>query len=900
MSHTTTIGNFSVQSVEFSVPEGDTITSVNPTATLTLVPNPGYQIDANDFSYTSGPSQITNVVFTQSGDNVLCVVTFDASYVMPGNDIELPICIEGNATLLDYTLDGIINLRSSGNTTPVSGDTPFSSSGYDGEVVQAFSYTLSADAGYYFDVAPTGSITTGDPGNYSVITSNTYDAEGNLTAVTFTANYTFPPANVSGNVFSIVANAKQIPVPVYEITSYTISKNDLPGESATTRNMKIFGTVGAQFSLTVVNEDGTSVLSSPLNNIIIPAAGFYSFNITFPSVTDNDQYDFVLTGDGVVDNFDGTGQQPSIFTIYQYLEITVTFGVNSTNSQLNISQDIVYTYPPNEELDQNDSNYNFQAVFVITAGSAISVTSDPLTTDWPNLVGANNGGTDIQLSSSTGQLTDNDLTYTITVSGTTSETGLQNVLSEIDIDTFISTNFNPEAYPVNKTIQEDEVNPANLVVTLLGYDADPGDTLTYEILTLPTNGDLYASTDTTFTTPLTVGVISGNSILYKPDANYNGTDTFDYNVTDGSATSGTATVLITVTPVNDAPIFTSTPGVFTGAQGETYTYNFTYEDIDHTDPEVAITTQSALPSGWTLTDNQDGTGTLTGPVPAGLTTIVLIATDPGNLTDSQTINVSAAFDILSDMEFVVSYREGSLVSAANRVGQSPNTSGTIPLTLEPNGLTNTHGCARADFVLAAETTNSNGDTVSYRIGAVSLNNRVFEGQYKLDPTQEAFRPAGITNGTLVDAQYLDLTSAGRSVDIGNSPIGTYNASNPRSYYVYGPIAADDRHQYLTISQAVINAMTNPITGTATGVFTLKLLPDSFDLLDANGTVTTNPELATQGRLDIHGDAAWLQVFKRNSADTNQEEVTDSNGNSFSVSTASNVSIDIFTGNVTVS
>ena len=898
MSHTTTIGNFSVQSVEFSVPEGDTITSVNPTATLTLVPNLGYQIDANDFSYTSGPSQITNVVFTQSGDNVLCVVTFDASYVMPGNDIELPICIEGNATLLDYTLDGIINLRSSGNTTPVSGDTPFSSSGYDGQVVQAFSYTLSADDGYYFAVAPSGSITTGDPGNYSITTSNTYDAEGNLTAVTFTANYTFPPANVSGNVFSIVANAKQIPVPVYEITSYTISKNDLPGESATTRNMKIFGTVGAQFSLTVVNEDGTSVLSSPLNNIIIPAAGFYSFNITFPSVTDNDQYDFVLTGDGVVDNFDGTGQQPSIFTIYQYLEITVTFGVNSTNSQLNISQDIVYTYPPNEELDQNDSDYNFQAVFVITAGSAISVTSDPLTTDWPNLVGANNGGTDIQLSSSTGQLTDNDLTYTITVSGTTSETGLQNVLSEIDIDTFISTNFNPEAYPVNKTIQEDEVNPANLVVALLGYDADPGDTLTYEILTLPTNGDLYASTDTTFTTPLTVGVISGNSILYKPDANYNGTDTFNYNVTDGTATSGTATVLITVTPVNDAPIFTSTPGVFIGSEGDIYTYNFTYEDIDHTDPEVAITTQSALPSGWTLTDNQDGTGTLTGPVPTGLTTIVLIATDPGNLTDSQTINVSAAFDILSDMEFVVSYRDTTIGPGT---GQSPKTTGPIAISGEPTGLTNSHGCARADFVLAAETLDSNGNTIRYRIGAISLNNRISSSQYKLNPAQEANRPAGTTNGTLVAGQFLDLTAAGESVDIGNIPIGTYSASNPRTYYVDGTIIAnDDRHQYLTISQAVINAMTDPLTGTATGVFTLRLLPDSYDLLTNSGAPTTNPAFATQGRLDIHGDAAWLQVFKRNSAGTNQEEVTDSNGNSFSVSTASNVSIDIFTGNVTVS
>jgi hypothetical protein len=170
-------------------------------------------------------------------------------------------------------------LIASGDTTPLSGDTAYSASGSEGDVVQAFSYTLTAASGHYFPVAPSGSITTGDPGNYSVTTSNTYDAEGNLTAVTFTADYTFPLADVSGNVFSINANAAQIPVPVYEITSYTISTADLPGESATTRNMKIFGTPGAQFSLTVVNEDGTSVLSNPLSNVVVPGSGFYEFNI---------------------------------------------------------------------------------------------------------------------------------------------------------------------------------------------------------------------------------------------------------------------------------------------------------------------------------------------------------------------------------------------------------------------------------------------------------------------------------------------------------------------------------------------------------------------------------------------------------------------------------------------
>jgi len=900
MSHTTTIGNFTVQSVDFDVPQGDTISSVQTTATLTLVPDTGYQINASDFSYVSGPSQITGATFSQSGANVLCVVTFDSSYVMPGSDLDLPICISGNATLVSYSLAGVVTLIANANTTPSSGDTAYSATGQNGQTVQAFSYTVTADPGYYFTNAPTGSITTGVAADYTITSSNTTDVDGNITATTFTANYTFGAQNVTGNVFTVIANTKAIPVVVREITSYTINTSNLPG-GGETRTMRILGNPGAQFSLTVVNEDGTSVLTNALTNVIMPSDGFYEFNIIFPSVTDNDYYDFVLTGD-LADTFDTVNGQPSTFTINQYLDITLTFGVNTTNTVLNVTSDVAYTYPPDSTLTATDSNYAYQAIFTVTSGSEISVSANPLTTDWPNLVAANNGGTDTTLSSCETELTNNSTTYTITLNGTTSETGIQNVLSEIDLDSFLSTNYTPEASPVTKTIEEDETDPADLVVTLLGYDAD-GDTLTYTILSLPTNGDIYASTDTTFTTPLGIGAITGNSFLYKPDANYNGVETFTYKANDGSIDSNIADITITVTPVNDAPIITSTPQPFTGVQGATYTYNFTYNDIDHTDPQVTISTQSPLPTGWTLTDNNDGTGVLSGPVPAGLTTIVLIAEDSGMpiLSDSQTINVSAAYDILADMEFVVSYREsGGAIGPGT--GQSPKTSGTIPISGEPSGLINGHGCARASFVLIAETLDSNGNTLRFLLGNVNLNNRAWStyNQQRMLPGNEDQRPTSSTVN--LPAQYLDLTVSGRSEDPGSAgrPVTTYSASNPKSYYVSGSVVNDDRHEYITIPSTTISAMTNPTTGTATGQFTLKLLGDSFDVYNASAIkLTTNMSTASFGNLDIHADAAWLQVFKRNSAGTNQEEVLDSNGNSFSVTTASRVTIDIFTGNVTV-
>ncbi len=42
-------------------------------------------------------------------------------------------------------------------------------------------------------------------------------------------------------------------------------------------------------------------------------------------------------------------------------------------------------------------------------------------------------------------------------------------------------------------------------------------------------------------------------MTYTPGANFHGTDSFTYTVSDGTLTD-TATVAITVTPVNDAPV----------------------------------------------------------------------------------------------------------------------------------------------------------------------------------------------------------------------------------------------------------------------------------------------------------------------------------------------------------
>ncbi len=67
-----------------------------------------------------------------------------------------------------------------------------------------------------------------------------------------------------------------------------------------------------------------------------------------------------------------------------------------------------------------------------------------------------------------------------------------------------------------------------------------GTNLTAVLVSGPTNGILNLS--------------SGGSFTYTPDLNFNGNDSFMYQALDGQSSLGTATVTITVNPVNDPPI----------------------------------------------------------------------------------------------------------------------------------------------------------------------------------------------------------------------------------------------------------------------------------------------------------------------------------------------------------
>ncbi|MCJ8267963.1 MAG: cadherin-like domain-containing protein, partial [Psychrosphaera sp.] len=100
--------------------------------------------------------------------------------------------------------------------------------------------------------------------------------------------------------------------------------------------------------------------------------------------------------------------------------------------------------------------------------------------------------------------------------------------------TITSVNDQPLANTGTSAIGEDS---AEVEFNLSGTDVD-GDPLSYIVVSNPTKGTLSGS---------------GSTRHYVPNANANGTDSFDFKVNDGTVDSTTATYTINITAVNNVP-----------------------------------------------------------------------------------------------------------------------------------------------------------------------------------------------------------------------------------------------------------------------------------------------------------------------------------------------------------
>ena len=179
-----------------------------------------------------------------------------------------------------------------------------------------------------------------------------------------------------------------------------------------------------------------------------------------------------------------------------------------------------------------------------------------------------------------------------------------------------------------------------VVATVLSNDFDPdGDPLIITHI----NGTAI-SAGNSVTTPH--GVVSlatdafGNQVLvYTPNANFNGVETIIYTTSDGNTGADTATLTITVSPVNDAPVAGALANL-TNNDSDAISVNVSsfFSDIDRREGDTLGFSAIGLPPGLSI---NPATGVISGTIDPGASqsgpyTVIVTGTDEGGATVSQT------------------------------------------------------------------------------------------------------------------------------------------------------------------------------------------------------------------------------------------------------------------------
>jgi hypothetical protein len=292
---------YTITSASFEAEAGDNISSgANPTVTLVISPTAGNTILSSNFSIGETlPSEVASAVFSQDGANVNCLITFDASFVMPSNDVELLIDIDGTANEQTFTVAGAYSTDETNTTTISENEVAFSQTAVAGTEVTLFTKTFTADPNHLFYVPP---YFYQDPNaknqsDYIITYSDTGLGSGKnliISSRTYTVKYIVGEQNESLNDLYFVASASPIFSATAEVSSYKINTTDIL-QKPESRQIDFFGGDGAAFTLNVT--DGGS--NDDDYSLTIPSTGIVSLVLNFPHnlMSGDKTWTFTLTGD---------------------------------------------------------------------------------------------------------------------------------------------------------------------------------------------------------------------------------------------------------------------------------------------------------------------------------------------------------------------------------------------------------------------------------------------------------------------------------------------------------------------------------------------------------------------------------------------------------------------------
>ncbi|WP_295538654.1 retention module-containing protein, partial [uncultured Pseudacidovorax sp.] len=350
-----------------------------------------------------------------------------------------------------------------------------------------------------------------------------------------------------------------------------------------------------------------------------------------------------------------------------------------------------------------------------------------------------------------------------------------------------TANIPPTAENASITTPEDTPIPGRVNA----FDAD-GNPLSFAAGTLPQHGVVVVNSDGTY--------------LYTPGKDFNGTDSFTVLVSDGQGGTATATVNVTITPVNDAPVPADPANPPAGQTFDPTTGNYRITTPEDTpvSGKVAATDVDGDPLTFTKgSDPQHGT-------------VVVNADGSYTYTPAKDYNGSDPFTV------VVSDGNGGTATSTVTVGITPVNDPPVPVDppSPPNG--QTFDPATGDYRITTPedtpvsgkvaATDADNDPLTFTKGSDPVHGTVVvnaDGSYTYTPSKDYNGSDQFTvvvsdgnGGTATSTVFVGITPVNDPpvpVDPPSPPngqtfdptTGDYRITTPEDTPVSGKVAATD-------------------------------------------------------------------------------------------------------------
>jgi len=300
------MSNYTITKFKVTETIGDSIFRGNMvnSGTMTITPNVGYVVTASDFSVSTVPSQLSSVVFTDTGvagqpsNTVTVTSTFETSFIVTKN-ITIKLDIIGDAKpwqeeeqtintvvrIVDdnnnnnfgsitvtkfnnYSVNETIDIGTNGSynvyTNLITGNTTKNTT------TKISTITVDANTGYYFFKKPYLK---------TLNTNNVFLKQSKVTKTDekYATSYTFDIMfNSNKNTYNeeqqpvfIVYSATALPVKKKEITNVVLG-DPIVSDLGETRPIKIYGNVDAEFDLTITknSDEVASVINLTQDTLV--------------------------------------------------------------------------------------------------------------------------------------------------------------------------------------------------------------------------------------------------------------------------------------------------------------------------------------------------------------------------------------------------------------------------------------------------------------------------------------------------------------------------------------------------------------------------------------------------------------------------------------------------------